>query len=371
MKLWPVVLLSGLAATAVMASDVSVLELAPAGTNAAIGINVRGLLDSPMAKEIKTAAAGHKGFSGLPGAPKIDGFDPFKDLDQLVVFVQSGSGKPSTLLVLTGRFDVEKMGAGAKKYHDVPLLEASQGQVLAVLDGATGIYGEQELVQQAIDRRGSGTQLGADLAARIDAARQKYDAWGLGEFPDGIAVPGEAESMFRSIDRFSFGASLRQGLELNLEAHAKSPEDASKIAAALSLLETAIKAAPKNGDGTKFEVHSDNGTFQIAVSVPQEALEAQHSALAGLFSGDMKGEGTPSPQPLVDAATAPPVAADPLAPLALESPIQAVPPAPVVPEPETPPAPKPAVPVKPSNKPVIFKAPNGDTMVLKLPGGGK
>ena len=365
MKLWPVVLLSGLAAPAVMASDVSVLELAPAGTNAAIGINVRSLLDSPMAKEIQNAAAGNKklGFAGLPGSPKIGGFDPFKDLDQLTVFVQSGNGKSSTLLVLTGRFDAEKMGAGVQKYHDIPLLEASQGQVFAILDGETGIFGDQALVQDAIDRRGSGTKLGADLAARIDAARQKYDAWGLGEIPDGIAMPAEADSMLRSIDRFSFGASVRQGLELNVEAHAKSPEDASKIAAALSILETALKAAPRN-DGTRFEVHSDNGTFQIAVSVPQEALlQAQHSALAGLFSADVKGEGEPEPQ--VDTASTAPAAADPL--LALGG-SPAPPPAPLAPERE---APKPTPPSKPSNKPVILKGPTGDTMILKLPGGGK
>jgi hypothetical protein len=396
-----------------MASDVSVLELAPAGTSAAIGFNMRGLLDSPMAKEMASSAPKLPlGLSaGLPGAPKLEGFDPTKDLDRLLAFVKMEGDKSSTLLVLSGRFDVEKMSAGAAKYHDVPMLESSKGEVLALLDAETAIFGAPADVQAAIDRRGAETLLAPDLAARIEEARQKYDIWGVGDCPQGLSMPGEAAGMFRSIDRFAFGASMRNGLELTADIHAKSPEDAGKLAAAAAIIEAAVKSASKD-DGTKFEAHSEDGTFHIAVSIPEETLKSKHSVLADVISPEMKGEGAPTaPRPVetvpaipapptvetvpatmppaVEAtaaaappaadsamATAPPAVPDPPAPPAtLESPGQApVPPPAASAEPETAPAPrapatpKPVAVTKLPNKSEVVKAPNGDTMILKLPG---
>jgi hypothetical protein len=408
-----------------MASDVSVLELAPPGTNAAIGFSVRGLLNSPMAKDFATSGQGLP--MGLTAAPKVDGFDPAKDLDQLLVFIKPDGDKSTTLLVLTGRFDVEKMGADAKRYHDFPMLESSKGEVLAILDGETAIYGDQAVVEAAIDRRGSTTALTPDLAARIDAARKKYDLWGEGESPDGLMISGEAAGMFRSLDRFSFGATMRPGLEMTAEVHTKSAADASKMSAAIGIIEAALK--PAENDGTKFEVHSDGGTFQISVSIPEDALKAKRSVLSGLFAPEGK-EGAPaatmpseasaptaattttaseaattSAAPQVETvvstatvtsaaatpaeagaatpAVAPPaevamtagsatqVPPDPPAPPVLEAAAPALPAA-VAPEQEAPPAPpappKPVAPVKLPNRAEIVKAPNGDTMLLKLPG---
>ena len=56
---------------------------------------------------------------------------------------------------------------------------------MALLDATTAIAGELPLVRQAIDRRGHGG-IGADLAARVEAVRNRYDIWGLGDRPAGI-----------------------------------------------------------------------------------------------------------------------------------------------------------------------------------------
>jgi len=338
------------------------LELAPPGTNIAIGLNVRGLLDSPLVKDFAGPGQNLMNIA----APKIAGFDPLKDVDQLLVFFKPDGDKPVTLVVIRGRFDARQMGAGAEKYHDVPVLDSKKDGVLAVLNGDLAIFGERPVVQDAIDRRGSETRLGAELAARIEAAREKYDFWGVGECPQGIGMPGEGADVFRSIDRFSFGAALQQGLEFTAEVHAKSSSDASKLASLLAMIETGIKAQAKD-DGTKFEVHAEDGTFRVSASVPEEVLRAQiaaqRTALASALMPAITGEGVAG-QAQAGSSRLP------------ESPAAAasdsrnpLPPPLVAPEIDPPPAPvKSASTVPNKRKPEVIKAPNGDTLVLKLPG---
>lgn len=369
-----------------MASDVSVSELAPPGTRVAIGINVRGLLDSPLAKDL--GGQEQDLAAKLAASRNLSGFDPLKDVDRVLILSTGAGDKAPTLIVVRGRFDVQRLAKDAKRYHDIPVIEnAADGGSIALLDSATAIVGDAAQVQAAIDRRGSGAALDVDLMSRIDAAQSQYDIWGLGDCPDGLAAPAGGADVLRSIDRFAFGAALREGLALTAEIHAHSAGDAARMTAALSMIEAALEAQPKDS-GFKFDLQSKDGTFQIALSVPEadlrKAIQAQRASVVSAVSKHFEGG-------LIQTVSAKETGAD-AEPVAAAAPEAALP---LLAEPSTlpvldamtPPAPSVAaappqleaeamglarmaakMPVKPVSKTEIIKAPNGDTLVLKLPG---
>ena len=141
MKCWPVVcLIAGAVATAA-AAEVSVAELAPPGTKVVAGINVRGLLNSSLAKEIGTQERDLAAKFTAKG--NLTGFDPFKDLDQVFVFLTGTDDKALILAVARGRFEVETLAHGARRYKDIPVIGDGAGSnpVFAVLNAETAKIG--------------------------------------------------------------------------------------------------------------------------------------------------------------------------------------------------------------------------------------
>jgi hypothetical protein len=373
MKRWPVVFVITSMATAAMAADASVSELAPPGTKVAAGINIRGLLDSPMAKDLgveKQTLA-----TMLAANSSLATFNPLQDLDRVWIFTPKPDDQTALLVILRGRFDAEKLAPGAKRYRDVPVLEDAKnaGAALAIIDNETAIAGTQAQVQAAIDRRGSGAQPDGDLMSQIDVAWSRYDVWGVGNSSEGFTQKGDASGL-GSIDRFSFGAAIRQGLEVTAEIHASSPKDVAQLATVLNMLEMAIVAKQPKDSGTKFDMKSENGTFRISVTVPEkELLKAIQEQRAAMMSGVSKGvkAGTDARKNSGN-ATKPGTAGAPL--------LRAtIPPAPPAAIPQLQPGakavvntePKPATKISISGsetKTQIVTAPDGDTVVVKLPG---
>jgi len=344
-----------------MASDASLSELAPPGTKVAAGINVRGLLDSPLASEI--GAQEREAVAKLAVSGKLTGLDPFKDVDRVWAFMTSANDKAPALLVVRGRFDVEQMARGAKRYKDVPVVEAGAeaGYVFGLIDGQTAIAGETAQVFAAIDRLGSGAHLDAEMQGRIDAAASRYDIWGTGDVPDGMPVAAAQAPGLGSIDRFMFGVTLRQGLGLTAEIHARSTEDAGKLMALLSTLEAAIKSQKKEG-GPTFDAQSENGTFRISMTVPEaelrEAIGSRRAAAMAALSQRLGAEAAGPATATVPAIMPPAVAPPAVAPLTIG-------PRPAI---VTAPPAAPKLQPKPPAQGQIVKTPGGDTMILRLPG---
>jgi hypothetical protein len=373
MKRWPVVCVFAWAVAAAVAADAPLSELASPDTKVTIGIDVRRLLDSPLlASEI--GAAEREAAAKLAATGNLAGFDPLKDVDQAWVLVTNPNDQSSALVVLRGRFDVERLARGAKRYKDVPMVEAGTGAggVIGLVSGQTALVGETAQVQAAIDRLGS-AHMSPELQERIATASSRYDVWGIGEIPDGLPISPAGTPGPGSIDRFMFGLALRQGLALTAEIHTRSTEDAAKFTALLSMIDAAVKAQNKEG-GATFDVQSDNGTFRIALTVPEDqvrkAIAEQRAAVMAALSqnvpgGSVKTDAKPAaPQPAPAAAPAPTPAPQPAAAPAPAPPAALL----ISPQPASVATP-PAGPQPPAPAPMqIVKAPDGDAMVVKLPG---
>ncbi|MGA2195109.1 MAG: hypothetical protein ABSH40_07545 [Bryobacteraceae bacterium] len=326
MKLAQSLLVLLLAVRAIPAADRSLTDFFPAGTKVVFGINVRKVAASPLAQagltQAKTQLQAQAAAADWLKIASLAGFDPLRDIDEVLVATNGEGQNPPSLIVVTGRFDVERLAQGANRYLDVPVLGGDNPTdgVVALLSPSTALAGDRPTVLAALDHLGSGAQIDRDLAQRIAAARRRYDIWGLGDRPEGFVPPTPQASGLESIDRFQFGVSVSHGLELGAEVHARSPKDAEQIGAMLAMVQAFIKAKQPTAGSAKFDVHAEDGTFQLTMTIPEADL---------LKAVQMH---TVAPAPAVAA--------------------------------------KPAVPTAPAVSRMVFDN-DGNTVILTLPGGKK
>jgi len=296
MKLSAIFML-GLAVLPATASDTVLPDYLPSGTKVVFGIRMRSIVDLLQSQsfpaEWRTAA------SQLTAQTPLAGFDPLRDLDEVLITSSGEGDRPPVLLVLRGRFDVDRFASAAASYHGVPILEdAKKAGAIAILDASTAIAGDAPLVRAAIDRRAGGAGIAASLAARIEPLRSRYSIWGVGDRPKHPPARAGRPDAMDTVDQFEFGADLADGLELTAKIHLRTPEDAEKMASSIALAEGMLKGSQASSTGAKVEMHTGDGWLKLSITVPQEALnKAIQEQRAALQSAAMSRLGVSiSPQ---------------------------------------------------------------------------
>ena len=247
---------------------------APPDTKVVIGIELRRLLDSPLAKGASISQA------KLP-IPQIGGIDFLKDVDELLITTSAEGQNPPALLLLRGRFHP----SGSSEYHGVPVWEASQkpSGLLAILDPTTAIAGDAALVHAAIDHRAEDGSSFPELEARIQPLSGKYDIWGAGERIPKSAQPGQMDS----IDAFSFGVTFQDGLDAVADLHLRSAADVQKVRDFLKFFGGMLQS---QSGGGKFHVGVERNSLHVAFFVPKEQLKkAMQTQMDTLMSAFAKG----------------------------------------------------------------------------------
>lgn len=266
------------------AGDLS-LNLLPPDTKVVFGVRVSAITESVLFKDAGTEA---KQLSEeWLKLVEITGFDPLHDIDELLIGSAADNEKAAALVVLRGRFDLARMGAGATRYHGIAMVGGGKGgnSVLALLDASTAVAGEMPVVRAAIDRQGRGTPLDGALTARVQALRERFDIWGTGERPEGFVAPTGKREELDSLDRFEFGVRISKGFELGAELHARSPKDAEKLAASMQSLK-AMMAMMKGREQAvpNIDVQLRDGTIKISLAISEDdlkkAMAAQRAASA-------------------------------------------------------------------------------------------
>ena len=351
MKLAQSLLVLLLAGRAVPAADPALTDFFPAGTRIVLGINVRKVAASPLAQagltQAKAQVQSQAAAADWLKLASLAGFDPLRDIDELLMATNGEGQNPPSLIVARGRFEVARLAAGAKRYHDVPILGGDNPTdgVVALLNASTALAGDRPTVLATIDHLGNGAQIDAALAVHVAAARARYDIWGLGDRPAGFVAPTPQASGLESIDRFQFGVSMSHGLALEAEIHARSPKDAEQIGAMLEMMQAMIKAKQPAASAAKFDVHAEDGTFKLTMTIPEAEVLKAVQMQTGVATQAMAEKPAVRTAPLV---TVSPVAITPAA--------------------------APAVPAKEPSKaapPAMVFDKDGNTVILTLPGGKK
>jgi hypothetical protein len=293
-----------IAAGTALAADGALPECIPPGTNVVFGASLRTLLNSALVKSFSTDV--QKWSSDLMKGGQLpvleviksapaSGFDPLKDVDDLIVATTVEGDKSTALIVLHGRFDPTRWPGTSKSYNGVPVFadEKKANGAVALLDDSTAIMGDLDQVHAAIDRRSQPSQVNPALAEHVRMLAGRFDFWGVGDLPKGYHPPGGADDL-SSIDHFEFGAALRQGLEITGEIHARTPKDAEKMAESMKMIEAMVKAQPSTS-GTKIGLQSANATIKLSIAVSEEDLkkgiEAQRSGVSAALNSRLQVTG--------------------------------------------------------------------------------
>ena len=271
-----------LAAVRLAAAGDSALDWFPANTKVVFGVRVPAVTGSALFRDVGPGAQ-RLGEEWLK-AVAIRGFDPLRDIDEILLASPADNEKADALLVLRGRFDLSGAGAGATHYRGATILFGGASKsVLALLDATTALAGDSPVVRAALERTGKGTAMDAALAARVQSLRERFDVWGTGERTDGFVAPSGKNEQLDSMDRFEFGVRMSKGFEFAAELHGRSPEAARKLAASLESLKT--MANGMGPPGPKIDVQLKDGTVKISLAISEDDLKKTIAAQRGVSFG--------------------------------------------------------------------------------------
>jgi len=256
----PVLVLSLLAAPLALAADSVLLDLLPPNATFVIGVNVRNLVDSAVVRSAMAQAS-------TPGPQwaamfQMVGFDPAKDVDEVLLAVSGGGQNPPTLVAARGRFaNIRAMAAGQKGKNQ-----------FVFLDDNTVLGGDPAAVQAALRRRGSTASRGNALAVRVAAAAERYDVFGVGAIPAmPPGAPGPAAEVAKLLERFQFGMSVTNGVQMTAEMEAKTADGAQMLS---RLIASSLKPEMGVADVSKhLNVTTEGRTVRLSLTLPQPEVE--------------------------------------------------------------------------------------------------
>lgn len=291
-------------AVAAPAADSALLNLAIPDARVVAGINLANARNSPFGQYLlgRLSANEPQDFRNFASTT---GFDPRRDLNEILFTSPGGSGSTRKLVLARGVFDQARLialakssGADVSVYNDVEIIAvgvkaaAEHGQppiALAFPQDSVAAVGDLESVRAVIDRRQGGPGLSAELTARVNALSSAQDAWFVsvvpvsefaGRVPDssaGGALKGDA---LKSIQQASGGVKLDQVINVSAELVAQTAQDATSLADGLRLLAglAALQQRPQNqvlqSLLNTLTVKAEVNVVKIGLAIPETLMES-------------------------------------------------------------------------------------------------
>jgi hypothetical protein len=288
-------LLIALAACSAFAADTSLLSLVPPDAKVVAGIYVDRSTASQFGQFMWKQM--HEGDADFSKFITATGFDPRRDLTEVIVSSVDGQQKGHGLVVAHGTFDISRMvghakdsGAAVTNYKDVQVVAGKkEGGWIAFLDNRTALAGDPDAVRTAIDRRGKGVDIDPKLAAKVQEVSGKYDAWMVsmapvsnfaGKLPDPRLNGAMSGDMVKGIEQASGGVLFGSTIHIAGEAVTRSEKDATALADVVRFLAGMVQMNREKPEVSKFAALLDTmnlkataNTLSISLSVPESDLE--------------------------------------------------------------------------------------------------
>lgn len=238
------------------AADPALLRLVPANPQMVAGLDVERARLSPFGQRILAEMKDEdEQFRKLV---ESTGFDPRRDLREVVVASAKGAEKSQDVVLVRGAFDgarigrfIEAEGGSKEVYRGVEIWQAKgkeQAAVFAFVNSTLALFGHGVQVRGAIDRhQAGGADMAGPLAARVLDWSGRNDAWfvsgvplsEMGRGPGGL-VPGGLN--VDSIREASAGVRFGSAVELAGELTMRSSQDATAMADVVRFVLSMLRA---------------------------------------------------------------------------------------------------------------------------------
>lgn len=221
------------------------------------------------------------------------GFDPSKDVQELLVATSGEPGKEKGLALARGNFNVAGITGAATQHGGI--VETYGGATLvqdpkrtvafAFVNTTMAIAGDLANVKAAIDRLKSPSALPAALLSQINEWSNSQDAWAITTVPPNSLSPranapkipgvGPGQDAFQNIQKAAGGVRFGSTVTAKVQGETDGPQSAQQMADALKLL-VSFAQMQGNADQTvkallqAFNISAQGNLVNITASLPSD-----------------------------------------------------------------------------------------------------
>jgi hypothetical protein len=220
------------------------------------------------------------------------GFDPLRDLTEIVAATPGVPGDKSGLAAARGTFDVAHIvsfvkmsGTTVDESKGVPVIASPDGQMaIALLDATTAMIGDMNSVLAALPRRSAPSTLDAALMAKANSLSVTEDAWGVttlnpaaAGLPAGNNPSGFDLTPLLNIQQSSAGVKFGTSVNVTAEVVADTPQNANTMADLVRLLVQMAQLNPKSAEFAtvtqNLTVKTAGTAVQLMLAIPEDLIE--------------------------------------------------------------------------------------------------
>lgn len=280
---------------ALPAADQRLLSLVMPDATVLADVNVAQAKATPFGQYVLTTLLQSQD-QQLQQLATLTGFDPRRDVNELLLASGSAPGNKTGLALALGVFDAAKIaaaaqsaGAGVETYGGVSIIEGPQQQSgLAFLDSTLVVAGDLASVKAAIDRRSGGPTIPVSLIAQVSQLSSTQDAWAISTMPPSALKPPAAvqsavsgvnvQNAFQKIQSASGGVKFGSVVVVTGQAQAATPQDATSLGDVLKLLVSIaqVQASQHPEAATLAQglvVSTQGSTVKVTLSVPEDQIQ--------------------------------------------------------------------------------------------------
>ncbi|HUI53585.1 MAG TPA: hypothetical protein VLY04_01350 [Bryobacteraceae bacterium] len=278
------------------AADSQLLSLVMPDAKVLAGVNVDQAKASPFGQSVLSQIEANN--TGLQQLIALTGFDPTRDVHEVLAASNATPGGQTGLALARGNFDIAKITAAAtagggttESYKGVTIIEdPKQTNGVAFLDSTLAIAGDLASVKAAIDRPGTGKSLPATVINQVNQWSAAQDAWVITTVPLSSLTPPAGtppqsgfgagmQNMFQQIQSFGAGVKFGNNVVVTAQAQADNAQDATQMANALQLLVNVAQAqaGQNNPDLSSvlqgLSITTQGSAIKVSLSVPQSQIQ--------------------------------------------------------------------------------------------------
>jgi len=270
------------------AADPELVSLAMPDTQVMAGVNVQQVMLSPLGQYLLTQPAD----GDMQTAIEKAGFDPRRDLREILVSLNKVPADNSGIVLARGTFDIPKImeagradGATIETYKGVSIIVRAARGSLAFPDSTLAIVGSAADVRAAIDRKSAPTAIGSALAVEVNRLSTTEDAWfvsmaPLSQFqPQAPGADAGPMAVLSKVQHASGGVKFGANVVVSLQAVSPTDQDAAALAAVLKSFSRASDLfvtdvyTPAASLLKNLNATADGPGTTISLSVPESLIE--------------------------------------------------------------------------------------------------
>jgi len=280
---------------AMSAADPQLLNLVMPDAKVLAGVNVEQAKGTQFGQFILNQLQTHD--SDMQKLVTLTGFDPRRDVRELLVASDGAPQSKVGLALAKGNFDISKISALAalhgvvtELYGGVTILEdpKSQEHGIAFLDSTTVIAGDIASVKGAIDRHKTPQSLPAAVIVKVNQWSNSQDAWGVSTVPPTSLAPpmkggnGNVNPMqgaFQNVQQAAGGVKFGANVVFSGEAVTDTAQNASTLSDVVKLLIN-IAQMQTGADPTaaalvkSVTVSASGNVVKISASLPEDVFQS-------------------------------------------------------------------------------------------------